>query len=156
IDGMMVKGAANTNIVFVYYYRNKFDCLDTNLQRVYSATTIDSTGTTNLQLSPAAPGGVTRLQSLPSLINISACIEGKRLYIRSGSFAKNESADLLAQNAIIDVYSLSNGKYIQSLYAPRFRGRQLTAFTIVGDQFYGLYGHFIACFSIVRIRSDKQ
>ncbi len=154
IDGTISFDEKAHQLAYVYFFRNRFDILDTNLHVIGTSQTIDTVSHPVLSINTF--GNKRTLTSTPLLVNKGCCISGNRLYIISGITAKNELKDLRENCTVIDIYSVITGAYIQSLYAYDFRDQPLSDFKVIGDQFIGIFGNYLAKFAIKRVRSDKD
>lgn len=153
VDGSMAIDPETGKMVYLYFYRNRFDVLDHNYQLLFKGKTIDTISHPSLVVSSF---GSRRILSTPTVIvNKACCIDGDRLYIMAGSVAKNDPPGIMKDAAVIDVYKLSTGAYLQSLYAYDFRDQKLSAFSVKGDTLTGIFGAWVARFTIQRVRSDR-
>lgn len=153
VDGNIITDPVSGKMVFLYFYRNRFDVLDSNYQLQLKGQTIDTVSHPSLVVSSF---GSRRILSAPPLIvNKAGAIEGDRLYIMAGSVSKNDPPGIMKDAAVIDVYRLSTGAYLQSLYAYDFRDQKLSAFSVKGDTLTGIFGNYLARFTIQRVRSDR-
>ncbi len=154
IDGILHYDPINHQLMYVYFYRNQFDYLDTNLNRVYTGRTLDSNTTAKVEvlMSGNKKSGIVTAASVQ--VNKGSWIADNRLYIHSIIAGKNDAAGRIKNYDMLDVYTVSSGKYIQSLAAEKFNGENLNDFIVIGDHFYGLYGHTLVDYRIQRVRSD--
>ena len=153
VDGNIITDPVSGKMVFLYFYRNRFDVLDSNCQLQIKRQTIDTMSHPLLEVSSF--GSRRILSAPPVIVNKAGAIDGDRLYIMAGSVSKNDPPGIMNDAAVIDVYKLSTGVYLQSLYAYDFRDRKLSAFSISGDTLTGIFGDYLANFTIQRIRSDR-
>lgn len=153
-DGMMNYCASNALLAFVYYYNSRFDCLDSNLQKKFAAKTIDAGTVASLNIYDPGQGSKYLIRSKSKIINGLSATADNRLYISSGILSKNEPSDLLNKCSVIDVYSLTDGRYIQSLYAYHYLSTPLSAFLVRGNTLIALFENHLAFLHIKRVRSD--
>lgn len=102
--------------VYMFYYRGTFVTLDTNLNIVYQAKTIDTVNWAKINLK------IGKLQvthsTPPNFVNKRFSIANQRVYIHSALKADNENDSDFKNKEIIDVYDLKNGRYIVSFCFP--------------------------------------
>ena len=153
VDGTIAIDPSLRKMVFLYFYRNRFDVLNNNGQLLFKGHTIDTVSHPNLQVSSFGTRAI--LSSPPVIVNKAFAIDQDRLYIMAGGLAKNDLPGIMRDAAVIDVYRLSTGVYLQSLYAYDFRDQKLSAFIVRGDTLTGIFGNWLAQFSIQRVRSDR-
>lgn len=124
-------------IFIVYRLFNSIICLDTNLNLVYRNKTVDTISTTTFSTQKASQGRhkTATYSSAPKFTNYRACLDKKNLYVYSRIKADNQGIE----DAVIDVYSQSNGKYKYSFMLPGSAGLQLLDFTIKGNSLLAIY-----------------
>ncbi len=124
-------------LFMIYRLFNSIICLDTNLNLVYRSKTVDTISTTTFSTQKASQGRhkTATYSSAPKFTNYRACLDQKNLYVYSRIKADNQGID----NATIDVYYQSNGKYKYSFMLPGSAGLQLLDFTIRGNTLLAIY-----------------
>lgn len=147
-DGMLSFSAGSQYLVYTYFYRNQFICLDTNLNVVYKARTIDTTTLAKIELVKILSRNAVTFSKPPILVNKISCINGQWILIRSMLRANNENKAQFDRCSVIDVYSLSDGKYHFSFYLPDLKGRKVTEFRVFNHMLIALYGDFIYSFLV--------
>ncbi len=134
----------------MYFYKGEIINLDTNLNLLYKAKTIDTVrhpsiksgiletktkdGKNNRQLTQLTP---------PKFVNKFMVTCGEHLYIVSALKADNESNSAHSSNNTIDVYNIHTGNYRYSFYIPKYLGRKLDQFRIKGHVFAAIYGPYL-------------
>ncbi|SDK10534.1 hypothetical protein SAMN04487898_10656 [Pedobacter sp. ok626] len=153
-DGQVKYDKPSNVIVYMFYFRGVFMCLDTNLKTIYQAKTIDTvkyarltTTTTKLFYGKDTIQKTSTL-GRPLLVNRRFCIFKEHIYIHSYLRADNESPDEFGKSGTIDIYDLKTGKYLQSFHLPRVGNHKLSQFRIYKDKLVGLYGSQLAVFVI--------
>lgn len=145
-DGQFTHDNRSNRLVYMYYYRGSFTCLDTNLNVVYQSKTIDTVKYVNIRLKQVK-NKVTH-STPPNLVNKRVCVTNDRVYMQSALKADNETSSDFEDSEVIDVYNLENGKYINSFYIPRLEKKKLTEFKIYNNTLVVLYNHILAIFEI--------
>lgn len=150
-DGMMAYEPYSNRFFYVEYLRNKFYCIDTNLNNIYTKNTIDTTQhnstSTGFQVAKNGEGKLTSTAAR-IVVNKSSIIDSKYLYIISGLKADNERSKDFGQNTVIDKYRLSDGKYTGSFYIKKLDFKSFKSATISHDTLTVLYDHAIISYRL--------
>jgi hypothetical protein len=135
-DGLLYYDKHTNLLTYVYFYENRFICMDTNLNLIYRAFTIDTT----LIVKPK--GGkvqqddstMTYTNTTPSrTINFQNCTFNGHLYINSLRKSASESTFNFKNNSVIDIYDIEDGRYLGSFYIPDYNEEKLKRFKVFGD-----------------------
>lgn len=148
LDGMLVKDRQTHNIVYLYYYRNEFLYLDSNLNILFKGKTIDSIHNPEIKLSKIISTGATTFSAPPLTVNRTSCADSRFLYVNSKLKAKNEDESSFENNSVIDIYSLKNGDYVYSFYIPDHLSYKMKSFQIINHNLVALYDHSLMTFSL--------
>lgn len=147
-DGVVVKGFGIPNLFYVYYYRNKFLSIDTNLKVNYEAKTIDTNTRAKIKISKIRSTGEITLSAPPVYVNKNAAANRNYLFVQSALKADNETDKISEKTTPIDVYRLEDGKYLYSFYIPDFAGEKLTNFKVNENTFVALYKKYLYTFKL--------
>jgi hypothetical protein len=147
-DGMLQYERDAGRLVYTYFYRNQFICLDTNLKVLNRYHTIDTISHVQIAVSDLPSEGITTISAPPLTVNLKSCIASDRLYINSGLLANNENKKEFDRWSVIDVYSLTNGKYEFSFYLPDYRGKKMKNFRVFDHTLVALYDHYLYGFRL--------
>ena len=142
-DGMLHYAPDISCVVYIYCYRNEFACLDTNLNLLYKANTIDTISRAQIKIANLHSGRDFTMAAPPLTVNNKSCVSGELLFINSGLRANNEGKKAFARFSVIDIYSLKNGKYKFSFYLPDYKGRKLDTFQVYGKTLVAIYDHYL-------------
>jgi len=118
IDGMLHYSHELNMLVYLYYYRNQFMCMDSSLNLIYRGRTIDTTTHAKLSIAHIKSSGKTTLSSPPLIVNAKSCVS-EDLFINSALMGSNERESDFLTSSVVDVYNLRNGKYRHSFYLPK-------------------------------------
>ena len=132
-DGRLSYDKKTAQLIYLYYYRNQFICMDTNLNISYRGHTIDTNNLAKINVATIGSEKSTTMSSPPLLVNDRSCTYNNLIYIQSALLADNQEPDEFYQNATIDTYSLEDGKYLYSFYIPINKGEKLQEFQIIDD-----------------------
>ncbi|RQO75624.1 hypothetical protein DBR43_09815 [Pedobacter sp. KBW06] len=147
-DGELLYDRPSGKMVYLYYYRNAFTVLDSNLKVLLKARTLDTVSRARLNLTEVTSRKKTSLASPPLLVNSRGCIYQHKLLVSSKLKADNEADKDFKQNFVMDIYNLNTGKYLHSLYLPKFGFKRISDLYIYRDFLYVCYGSFIYKFNL--------
>lgn len=142
-DGMLIKSPASDTAFYVYYYRNQFLALDTNLNILYKGKTLDTNSVAKIKVATIQSNKQTTLSAPPLFVNRQASANKKYLFIRSALRADNEAKDLHENATAIDVYAVKDGAYQFSFYIPDFAKHKLSSFQAYDDMIVALFDEYV-------------
>lgn len=145
-DGQFRYSKDSKLLVYLYYYRGGFVCLDTNLKVRYHANTIDTVRIANVQLKRI--GTKMILAVPPDVVNNKLCVSGNKIFIQSNLKADNEESAAFHASEVIDVYDLINGKYSFSFNLPLVEKQKLKEFSVHKNKLIAIYNNSLAIFRI--------
>lgn len=145
-DGTMVYDQQGKRLLYVQYYTNRFYCIDTNLQVLYTGKTIDTTNInpTVIEKTRYKDGDKIAPGSSRITVNETSCTGDGYLFVQSGLRADNELWSAFKQNGVIDVYSVADGKYTGSFYIPLKEGEKITSIFVKDKKLLVLYTGYVA------------
>lgn len=159
-DGMLSFSREQKKLVYAFFYRGQFLCLDSNLKVLYSAKTIDTVTQAaiylkeNVEENALTKSVSTTMSRPPTPVNRNLRVSKNNIYIWSALKADNESGTSFIENQVVDVYRLQNGTYSHSFYVPNFRGVKFRYLEIVGDKVYCIYpNNHLVKFSLGDLRA---
>lgn len=127
-DGFMLHSRQTHMLVFVYFYRNEFIALDSNLNVVQRHHTIDTSSTANIGSTTIESENTISAASPLTVTNKDGYAFGDMLYINSSLMASNETPDNFRNNTVIDTYSIHSGNYQGSFYIPSHKNQKVRDF----------------------------
>ena len=148
VDGQLVKDPSTRNLAYVYFYRNEFIYMDTNLNIILKGKTIDSIQTPQIKIARINSESTTTFSAPPLLVNKTCCADSNFLFINSGLRARNEYEDSYGQSSVIDIYSLKNGEYLYSFYIPDDNHKKIRSFQVFNHRLVALFDHTIMTFNV--------
>ena len=143
IDGQLLYEADSNCVIYVYYYRNQFICLDSNLNVVYKANSIDTNRFSKLGVKKINSSKFTAISSPQIFINAASYIANGKLFIKSDMMADNEDRRLFGKGFVIDEYDLKDGRYIHSFYLSRMGKRKFDDFQILGNRLIAIQEDYL-------------
>jgi hypothetical protein len=147
-DGSLNYNRKSGLLVYVYFYKNQFICLDTNLTVLYKGETIDTIKHPKIREAKIESDQIVTLSSPPGLVNKYSSINSDWIFVNSLLRANNEENQLFGRSSVIDVYSLHNGKYKFSFYIPDHNGTKITNFRVFDKKLVALYNHYVGLFDL--------
>ncbi|MRG49029.1 hypothetical protein GFS24_28225 [Chitinophaga sp. SYP-B3965] len=142
-DGMLEYNKSNSKLIYVEYLRNKFYCLDSNLNVLYNSNTIDTVSVNEIKMTKEVERG-GKLKMVPSgarkIVNKYCFLDNKNLYVISGLRADNESLKKFNTNTVVDSYNISNGKYRGSFYMKKYENNGIQSALLNNDTLITLSG----------------
>lgn len=119
-DGMLLYNSHAEQLIYVYYYRNQFICLDTNLNILYKNRTIDTVSKAKIQVDTIKSENNFTLSTPPLFVNKKSCMNENWLFVNSALKGDNETIKIFNSKEAIDVYSLKDGRFHFSFYLPKY------------------------------------
>ncbi|TDQ08473.1 hypothetical protein [Pedobacter metabolipauper] len=148
-DGALIFDEKTQKIVYLYYYRNTFSVLDTNLNLILDGHTVDTISKVKLSLHYISSLKTTKFDSPPLGVNSQGSIYNNQLFVLSKLRADNENKQMFSENFVIDVYALSNGSYNYSIYLPKLGHKKISNFKVYNNFIYAIYDTVIYKFIYV-------
>tara|TARA_R110002096_G_scaffold265300_2_gene458786 strand:+ start:8459 stop:9520 length:1062 start_codon:yes stop_codon:yes gene_type:complete len=133
--GKILTDPISNKVIYLYHYRNEYLTMDTELNLLKRANTIDTISKVQIQVGHYKKGAQMHytFSAPPLMVNKSAAVYDNILYIYSNLKAKNENEDTFSEYNVIDVYALQDFTYRYSFYLPKLKGESIQTF-IVQDQ----------------------
>jgi hypothetical protein len=144
-DGYLSYNTFLNRMIYTYYYRNEFVCLDSRMNILYTGKTIDTNTVAKIQLGEYRSGDKKiRAMAKPGLVvNKRGYADEFWFYNHAALAADNEQPDVFKKYEVLDVYQLDNGRYSHSIYLPKHKGEKLTDFAVRGNLIVALYGKYL-------------
>ncbi len=142
-DGALIHAQNSNKIFYLYYYRNQFVCLDTNLNMLYKANTIDTNSVVKIQIAKIESAKRITFSNPPFVVNKGGVVWGDKFFVRSALTARNENLKVSKVSAVIDVYSVNNGSYLYSFYISDYQDQKLSDFRIYDSTLVAMYDNHL-------------
>ncbi len=139
-DGNLLVNTDSKQIIYVYTYRNQFICLDSNLNILYRARTIDTNTVAKIKVTEIKSQNQTVLSSPPFTVNRLGCVSGDQLFVNSALPANNEAVSDFKRYAVIDVYNSKNGDYEFSFYVAKDHKKPISSMALYKNEFIMIQG----------------
>ena len=147
-DGILNYEPAKHILVYTYYYRNQYICMDTNLNLIYRGKTIDTTSVAKIKLGKINSENQVTFSAPPLMVNKYCSVTGDNLFINSTLRAKNENEKSAEGTSVIDVYDLKKGIYRFSFYISGYADYKLKSFRVFQHKFIGIFDHYLISYDL--------
>jgi hypothetical protein len=145
-DGNLLIDRKSKRLIYTYFYRNRFLCLDSNLQIIYSAKTIDTNTRSKIQVRTVHDQKI--LAAPPVVVNELAAFSGKSILVCSALIADNEEIKSFRNNIVVDVYDSENGHYRFSFYLPKINDNRITSLVLEENKLFTIQGHSVVRYDL--------
>ena len=135
-DGMLLYNSQLDRTIYTYYYRNQFLIADNQLNLIRRTNTIDTTSSAQLKIEGV--DNSRKLANVPFYVNKHAATYGRHLFIHSDVLGVNDTAQMLEDALIIDVYDLLNYSYRFSFYLYKPKNTKLKDFKVYNNEVFAL------------------
>lgn len=131
IDGSLLYDKTAYKVLYVYFYRNQFISMDSNLSINCTGNTIDTISQAQIQISDIYSTHSQTLVGVPTVVNNKCAADNNILYIESTRRADNQTRQ--THQSVIDCYNVENGEYLFSFYLP-VSHEKLKSFKVYKDR----------------------
>lgn len=135
----MVYSAEHHRLFLVQWMSNQIRCLDTNLNLVYGAKTIDTFTTANIKevIKKEKDAKIGTQSAPPRYTNYAVAVVGDYLY----SYSKIRADNQTDRSVTLDVFAIKDGSYRYSISLPDTENQNLIDFDIHGNRLVALVGY---------------
>ena len=147
-DGMLHYSKEYNTLLYLYYYRNEFICIDTNLQLVARCHTIDSNTHAKIKISKISSKNQITMSAPPLIVNKKSRIDENKLYVLSPLLSKNESKQYFLNNSTIDVYNFTTCTYEYSFQIHDYRNKKMSDFEIKDNKVIAIFGNHLVIYEV--------
>jgi hypothetical protein len=147
-DGMLHYSHDLARMMYVYFYRNEFICMDTALNILYKGHTLDTVSQAKIKVEEIQSEKQFTMASPPLIVSKTSCVSGNWLLIHSALAANNEDIESFRGNSVIDVYSLKDGQYHFSFYLPDIHGEKVTSFRVFGNMLVAVQDRYLSVYKL--------
>lgn len=141
-DGLMHSDRDNQSLVYVHYYKNQFLVLDKGLNIKGDFKTIDTISRPQIDVAELSDGR-RKMNKPPLKVNITSTVKYGLLFNQSNLTGRYENSKNWENNAVIDIYSITEQNYIGSFYLPKPKKIKKIQLEISGDHLFVLVGNEI-------------
>lgn len=147
-DGKLLRDS-KAQLVFLYYYRNQYIAMDTSMNLLFRARTIDNIYHAHIKIGRIHSSNKVTMATPPLIVNKDGVLSDGVLYVNSNILSRNDNEELFDRRGVIDVYKLDGeSRYLHSFYLPVFGQRRLVSYAVVNCLLVCLYDHFLVTFKM--------
>jgi hypothetical protein len=147
-DGMLKYNKQHAKLVWVYYYRNQFLCLDTSMNLQYMSKTIDTVSRANITVATIHSERARTLSSPARVVNKRVHTSGDFILVHSTLIADHEDKIHFSGNMALDVYAIQNGDYLFSFYIPKNNHQDALDFLLEENLLFVLFKDCLKIYEI--------
>lgn len=149
-DGQLIPVRGTGQIVHLYYYRNQFILMDSNLNVLQRGRTIDTNTHAKISTKSIESGVlINTFSSPPLIVNKKSAANGHLLFINSNLKAENEYQKFFDKAPVIDVYNLRKaGSYEFSFYLSLGGKKAIRDINIFGNKIVVIHSHYLSIFQL--------
>lgn len=150
VDGFLNYDRERGRLMYTYYYRNEFLCLDTNLVLLYKGITIDTNSLAKIEAADLKYDDRTeRMHARPPLfVNKRGYASKGLFYIQSALASDQETKADFDRCSVIDIYSVENGLYVKSIRIPHYQNHQIKDFAVYADTIVAVHDRFLVVYKL--------
>lgn len=148
VDGMLHYNKELRKVIYLYKYRNEYMVMDKRLNLLNRYNTLDTISQARLNSEEIKSENSFTLTSQPAVTQRMSAVSGNYLYINSGLLAQNEKEEQFKQNMVIDVYNLTQGKYVHSFYLSRYKNKRISDFKVIGNKLLAIHDQYLVTYNI--------
>ncbi|MGV3460264.1 MAG: DoxX family protein [Flavobacterium sp.] len=153
-DGMLRYNTELGKSLYIYYYRNEFLLINSDMQIDYKGRTIDTIKQASIKLAYKDSGRVRTLAERPLVVQKQSAAFGKYLFTKSERLGQYEPEEMLKDASIIDVYNLENHIYEFSFYLYDYEGEKIKSFAVYNNILVGLSDHYLVLYRLQPLNFD--
>ncbi len=137
----MIYSPEHQRLFLIQKMSNQIRCLDTNMNLVYSASTIDTFTTANIKevIKTEKNGKVGTQSAPPRYTNYAVALSKDYLYSYSKIKADNQVEK--PRPITLDIYAIEDGSYQYSITLPNTENQNLIDFKINGNRLVAIIGN---------------
>tara|TARA_R110002050_G_scaffold171077_3_gene303002 strand:- start:212 stop:1306 length:1095 start_codon:yes stop_codon:yes gene_type:complete len=148
VDGLMVSSSKSNSQGYVYYYRNEFMLMDSDLNLIKRQRSIDTIKIAQLQVANIENSNVTKFNAPPTIVNKLAIMHEDLILIKSDRLGKYEDEIMLNEASIVDVYNWQNESYEFSFYFYDIGKEKMREFSMNDTFMIGLIDDKVSVYEI--------
>jgi hypothetical protein len=138
VDGIMTVSPNNKALGYIYFYRNQFMLMDSNMNLIKRQRTIDTVKKAQIKVAELKNEEISKMRTPPVVVNKMASIYNDLILINSNRLGKYEAEEMLKEASIIDVYNWKKGSYEFSFYFYNIGKESINEFAVFEDYLIGL------------------
>ncbi len=141
-DGQLLRDDMTGELLYIYFYRNQFLVMDSNLHLLRRLHTIDTISRAQVQVRSLSDGR-HQMGAPPMQVNKRSAVHDWVLFNESSLMGKYESREMWNRVAVIDMYRTDRQEYLGSFYVPNRGGHKIARIIVTDKHFFVLSGNEI-------------
>ncbi|MDQ8141478.1 MauE/DoxX family redox-associated membrane protein [Chryseobacterium sp. CFS15] len=139
-DGKLLFDETAEKLVYVYNYRNQFIVADQQLEHSHTFQTIDNLQFQKLEVTHLSDGS-KKMKNPSTTVNKNAFVYKGVLFIGSPRMGKSEDKKQWKKSISIDMYAISEQKYLGSFYLPKISESSMTGLMVSNNTLFTIIGN---------------
>lgn len=148
VDGIMTMSPNRGTLGYVYFYRNQFMVIDSNLNLIQKQHTIDTVQKAQIKIAKLEDNQMSKMKTPPLMVNKLAFMYNNLLLINSNRLGKYEDKDMLKEASIIDVYNWQKATYEFSFYLYHIGKESVKEFALLNNYLIALVDDKLSVYEI--------
>ncbi|MBB6271868.1 uncharacterized protein YfkK (UPF0435 family) [Pedobacter cryoconitis] len=142
-EGLLGFDQKNGDLVFTYVYRNAYTRFDTALNILSKGHTVDTNLRAKIKIAKIESADQLVFAEPRLMVNKVSCISHHLLFVNSDLKANNEKLQTYRANSVVDIYDLTQNRYMFSFYVPDFQKAKLSEMLVLDPYFFVLQGRYL-------------
>ncbi len=147
-DGTLVYNKELGRMIYVYYYRNEYLGVTSDLKLDFKGRTIDTISRAHIELAVDNKNNRKTFSKPPLTVNRTAASYGNLLFVNSLLPGPDENEMLWKTASIIDVYDLTDQSYRSSFPIYFEKGKKMKSMLAYGNFMYVLIDDKLICYKL--------
>jgi len=153
-DGQLLYSPFSESLIYVYYYKNRFDVFDKTISQKLIHHTIDTISRPKIKVVEMK-NGIKKMAAPPQIVNAYATVQQDILFNRSNLIGRYELRKHWKKNSVVDMYNISKREYLGSFYVENRGDNKMTQMLATDQFFYTLIGSEIVRYRYAQVISKQ-
>ncbi|MEA9414308.1 MauE/DoxX family redox-associated membrane protein [Flavobacterium sp. PL02] len=153
-DGSLHVDPVTLELSYLYRYRNQYMTMDNRLEKVHYGQTIDTVSKANIIVDTIQSRNERKFAAPPLIVNRLSISYNDLLFVNSGLRGQYETEKMWKDASIIDIYKLSDRRYLLSLYIYNVGNHKLKQILVYRDNIYVLIDNQLIRYVITPVITD--
>ena len=153
-DGQLLYSPFSESLIYVYYYKNRFDVFDKTISQKLIHHTIDTISRPKIKVVEMK-NGIKKMAAPPQIVNAYATVQQDILFNKSNLIGRYELRKHWKKNSVVDMYNISKREYLGSFYVENRGDNKMTQMLATDQFFYSLIGSEIVRYRYAQVISKQ-
>ncbi|WP_409450845.1 MauE/DoxX family redox-associated membrane protein [Epilithonimonas sp.] len=153
-DGQLLYSPFSESLIYVYYYKNRFDVFDKTISQKSIHHTIDTISRPQIKVVEMK-NGIKKMAAPPQIVNAYATVQQDILFNKSNLIGRYELRKHWKNNSVVDMYNISKREYLGSFYVENRGDNKMTQMLATDQFFYTLIGSEIVRYRYAQVISKQ-